>query len=139
MSLYRKTLREKRRFSALEKAYDDNAIGIEEYSSNIEDAQRRYLKKLMRFRKRNPVISDAFSGRRSVADTVREYSMHSDKVLPGAYTHKMRKVSRQLRRVLGMWEPLEPPVFRKAETKIAMELKRAEFVDRMIMPYRRTS
>ncbi|MCD6496454.1 MAG: hypothetical protein J7K54_04230 [Candidatus Aenigmarchaeota archaeon] len=135
MSLYRKTVRYKRKISELQEAFENNEIDIKHYSSGLIEAEKEYIRTLLRYRERNRVVADAFSGYRSLVETVREYTMRYDFVLPGTCTRGTRKMNRHLRRVLGIINPLEPQFFISNRDKIEREIERASVVDRYIDMY----
>ncbi len=142
MGLFRKPLHSHavRLYGQEDKCVDNyiyaNAMGTPGYREDFNRVKEKFVKKLLRSYRKNDITRDAVEGIRSVYDTVRLYTHGDDYELHGKGTWKAEKRNRQLRRILGIRNPLEPKLFVSDEKKIKEVLERARAVDEMIEMYR---
>ncbi len=142
MGLFRKTplYRHALRLNMQEKKYRDKhfdagTLGKPEYKTDISEIEERFAKKLFRSYRTNGIMADAVNGKRSIHDTVRLYTHGDDYELHGKCTYKASRRNRQLRRILGIRNPLDHSTFISDRKKINNELLRASWIDSLINKY----
>lgn len=119
--------------------HNKGIIGSGDANEAIDSVNDRAVSMIKEFYRQNPVIRDAIDGRRSVEETIAEYTMHGDMVLPGTGSMETRRMNRHLRRAIGYMDPLDknwPSWIVDPATKIEGMKERARKVDAYIKSYR---
>ncbi len=100
------------------------ADSAELQSALLDEIQRHYIK--------NIIVRDHVNGYRSADETIEEYTMHDDMILPGTETKPMKNMSKYIGMITGVGRPLSPPFLGSSRSKISRVRGRGKIVSMML-------